>query len=59
VRHSLICSASKPACQQYAQQYARHRWRAIKATSPRVPKMTRGTMFHEFSARIRDLFSGR
>jgi hypothetical protein len=55
VRHSLICTVSKPACQQYA----RHRWRAIEATSPRVLKMTRGTMFHEFSARIRDLFSGR
>ena len=55
VRHSLSSSVSKHGCQLCA----RHRWCALEAPNPRVPKMTRGTMFHEFSARIRDLFSGR
>jgi hypothetical protein len=55
VHHFLDCAVSKLGCRLSA----RH-WRpAIEAISSRIPKMTRGTMFHEFSARIRDLFSGR
>ncbi len=55
VRHSLSFTVSKHG----RQLRARHHWRVIEAICSRAPKLTRGTMFHEFSARIRDLFSGR